>query len=172
MLTDKEQKISTRLHSEYSEYEFFYKANSPFSQWHMHDFVADGITFNCAEQYMMYHKAMLFDDEEIAEKILDAQKPGTQKSMGRVVKGYKQSMWGEHRYDVIYRGNIAKFSTPSLKPILLETKGKLLVEASLVDLIYGVGMVADNPLIHNPNNWKGVNLFGMALTEVRESLEE
>ena len=39
------------------KYEYFWKARSPFSQWHPSEFVVDGKTYNCAEQYMMYHKA-------------------------------------------------------------------------------------------------------------------
>ena len=38
-------------------YEYFWKSHSPFSQWHPSKFVVDGKTYNCAEQYMMYHKA-------------------------------------------------------------------------------------------------------------------
>lgn len=39
------------------KYEYFWKARSPFSQWHPSEFVVDGKTYNCAEQYMIYHKA-------------------------------------------------------------------------------------------------------------------
>ena len=36
---------------------FFYGKTSPFSQHHPCEFIVDDITFNCAEQYMMYNKA-------------------------------------------------------------------------------------------------------------------
>ena len=45
------------LPDERDNYEYFWKSHSPFSQWHRSEFVVDGKTYNCAEQYMMYHKA-------------------------------------------------------------------------------------------------------------------
>lgn len=39
------------------KFTFFFGADSPFSQWHPAKFEVDGVTYNCAEQYMMYQKA-------------------------------------------------------------------------------------------------------------------
>nr|WP_281274574.1 NADAR domain-containing protein [Brevibacillus nitrificans] len=47
-----------------------------------------GITFNCAEQAMMYGKAVLFHDRKIAEKVLKAAEPREQKQLGRLVKNF------------------------------------------------------------------------------------
>lgn len=41
----------------YETYEFFWRSQSPYSQWYPSEFTVDGIKFNCAEQYMMYSKA-------------------------------------------------------------------------------------------------------------------
>ena len=46
----------------------------------------------------------------------------------------------------------------------------MLVEASPVDKIWGIGMAADNSKCENPNNWKGLNLLGFALMEARDEL--
>lgn len=52
------------------QFEFFWHTVSPFSQWHPSKFEVKGITFSSAEQYMMYQKALLFRDKNIAKKIL------------------------------------------------------------------------------------------------------
>ena len=39
------------------KYEYFWRNQSVYSQWYLSDFEVDGIKFNCAEKYMMYHKA-------------------------------------------------------------------------------------------------------------------
>ena len=39
------------------KYEYFLRNHSVYSQWYLSDFEVDGIKFNCAEKYMMYHKA-------------------------------------------------------------------------------------------------------------------
>jgi predicted NAD-dependent protein-ADP-ribosyltransferase YbiA (DUF1768 family) len=41
------------------EFFFFYGAQSPFSQWYECSFIVDRIRFTCAEQYMMYKKAII-----------------------------------------------------------------------------------------------------------------
>ena len=41
------------------------------SNWSLSNFVAFGIEFSSMEQYMMYGKAMTFDDKEIALKYLN-----------------------------------------------------------------------------------------------------
>lgn len=39
-------------------------------QWYKSDFVVDGQKFNCAEQWMMWNKAMAFGDERTAKEVL------------------------------------------------------------------------------------------------------
>lgn len=69
------------------------------------------------------------------------------------------------------QGNIAKFSQhPELKAYLLGTGNRILVEASPVDKIWGVGLAKDDGKIHNPLNWQGLNLLGFALMQVRDEL--
>jgi len=54
----------------------------------------------------------------------------------------------------------------------LSTGEQILVEASPVDNIWGVGLAADDPAIAHPDTWKGLNLLGFALMEVRQRLRE
>lgn len=143
-----------------------------FSQWYLRPFVDEnGIKFNCAEQYMMYNKAILFNDKETADIIMAARHPSEQKKLGRIVKNYDQKIWNEHKYRIVCEGNMLKYSqnTDLLKE-LLETGERVLVEASPYDRIWGIGLTEDAPGIDNPKNWKGENLLGFALTEVRNKL--
>lgn len=39
-----------------------------------------------------------------------------------------------------------------------------------MDRIWGIGMGKDNPNVENPLKWRGKNLLGFALTEVRDKL--
>ena len=150
---------------------FFWRTESPFSQWHSSHFVVEGISFNCAEQYMMYRKATLFCDDEIAAQILRSTKPSVQKELGRAVSGYNEAEWLQNREKIVYEGNFHKFTqNENLRKALLGTGETTLVEASPVDKIWGIGLSADNPYAAFPEKWKGLNLLGKILTELREEL--
>lgn len=70
-------------------------------------------------------------------------------------------------------GNKAKFSqNKELKEILLNTENKVLVEASPQDRIWGIGLEQNNFDAVNPAKWRGLNLLGFALMEVRETCDD
>ena len=148
-------------------------SKSCFSQWYDSPFEVDGKRFITAEHYMMYGKAMLFKDTEVAEKILKSTNPGAAKKLGRAVRGFDQQQWEAACFDIVVAGNVAKFSADqALKTFLLNTGDRVLVEASPVDQIWGIGMAEDHPDCHNPNLWKGDNLLGFALMVARQKLSE
>ena len=152
-----------------SEFVFFW--NGPFSQWAKSKFVVDGVEFNTCEQYMMYKKAMLFNDVDTADAIMKTSDPRAQKSLGRQVKNFNDAVWMEHAFDYVVAGNRAKFSQNSqLNKVLAETKGKVLVEASPYDKRWGIGMMEGDAGIEDPKNWQGENLLGYAITQVRLEL--
>ncbi|GFR90993.1 GTP cyclohydrolase [Elysia marginata] len=152
-------------------FEFFWKADSYFSQWHPSEFAEGDTTFSCTEQYMMYHKAVCFKDHEIATKILKTNSPKEMKKLGRAVKNYDDDIWESKCYDVVKRGNMLKFSqNPELKEKLFSTRGKTLVEASPVDRKWGIGLAAKDSRSWNKSTWRGRNLLGYAITEVRDEL--
>ena len=155
------------------DHTFFYTAESPFSQFHPCSFTdSEGITYCCAEQYMMYHKAKVFQDLEIASLILKETSPRKLKALGRRVQGFTDEVWNEHREIIVKRGNLLKFGqNTDLKQSLMNTGTTVLVEASAGDRIWGVGMSVNDPAIVNEKNWKGLNLLGKALTAVREELK-
>ena len=143
-----------------------------FSQWWPCSFAVDNITYNCAEQYMMAGKARLFNDTYTLQKILESKDPATCKYLGRQVKDFNPEIWEEHCSQIVFEGNYAKFSqNKDLKKELLSTGNKILVEASPYDRIWGIGMTVDNPDCSNPSKWKGTNLLGFILTDVRTALK-
>jgi ribA/ribD-fused uncharacterized protein len=146
---------------------------SCFSQWWQQDFKECGITYKSAEHYMMAKKAELFSDAEILEAILACNSPAEAKKLGREVRGYNEELWLQRRYPIVLQGNYLKFSqNKSLKDFLLTTGVRVLVEASPVDGIWGIGMTADNPDAEHPDKWYGLNLLGFALMEVRDMLQD
>lgn len=142
------------------------------SQWWKCNFTESGINFCCAEQYMMYKKALLFKDHEHADEILKAKEPKTIKALGRLVNNFDDKVWNEHKAEIVLQGNILKFSqNPKLKAYLIGTGDRILVEASPYDRVWGIGMRAGASGICDPQKWKGQNLLGFLLMEVREMIK-
>ncbi|MDR0434050.1 MAG: NADAR family protein [Gracilibacteraceae bacterium] len=149
-----------------------YLSTNCFSQWQKSNFIVEGKHYNCAEQYMMGQKALIFNDLETFEKILSANHPKQMKSLGREVKNFDSNEWDNVKYSIVLNGNFYKFTqNEEMLKILLSTGDKILVEASPFDKIWGVGLSEDNKSINNPNYWKGQNVLGFALMEVRDEIK-
>lgn len=122
---------------------------------------------------MMYEKASLFGDEEARGKILSAENPGKAKALGRQIRNFSEDKWLAARFEIVVRASIEKFSSTSgLENYLLATGERVLVEASPVDKIWGIGMDAESARNSPPREWKGLNLLGFALMEARQRLSE
>lgn len=142
------------------------------SQWWKSDFSEDIHEYSCMEQYMMSKKALLFDDKEIFEQIMACNEPNMIKSFGRKIHNFDEKIWNDVKYSIVLNGNYLKFTqNRSLMNFLLSTDDKILVEASPYDKIWGIGMSENKERINNPNEWRGENLLGFALTEVREEIK-
>lgn len=162
------------------EYIFFYGHTpskdgsvnkSCFSQWFKATFSIDGVTFPTAEHWMMYSKAKLFKDQESMKRILETDDPHTAKSIGRKVKNYDEYIWNLRRRMIVTKGNLAKFEQNlTLKQYLLSTEKKVLVESSPFDIIWGIGLSIEDSKNSHPDNWRGQNLLGFSLMDVREQL--
>lgn len=137
----------------------------------MVDFVVDGLKFNCCEQYMMFKKAMLFNDTKSAQDILACNDPSVQQKLGRRVKNYNQEVWDENKYKIVYEGNKARFEQSlECRMILMATGSKILCEASKFDLVWGCGLAQSDSRILDEKNWTGQNLLGKVLTQVKKDL--
>lgn len=144
-----------------------------FSQWHKSNFRHSDRDFNTAEQAMMFKKAMLFNDVDIAEQILSSNNPRKQKELGRLVKGYDDSVWAEKRLDIVAEINYSKFSqnTELLHKIITLVDWEF-VEASHEDKIWGIGLSESDPLIYDSSNWQGQNLLGKAIKKAQQKIIE
>ena len=138
---------------------------------------------------MMYHKALLFNDAPVANKVLRAGHPRNVKALGRQVARFDEATWAQHRDAIVRRGNELKFTAAvteagfrtgsgrdappldgSLRAMLLATGARDLVEASPYDAIWGIGF-AERDAEAMREHW-GDNLLGKALMEVRRTLGE
>lgn len=144
---------------------------SCFSQWWPSRFVVDGVEYATAEHWMMASKARLFEDPEAERAALTAANPALAKKAGRLVRGFDEAVWRRERYGIVLAGSLHKFGQDeALREYLLGTGNRVLVEASPLDPIWGIGLAADAPEADDPTRWRGLNLLGFALTEARERL--
>lgn len=153
------------------KYYFFWKG--PLSQWKVSFFTDDdNVHYCCAEQYMMYKKALLFNDLETANAIMNTSSPKEHQELGRKVKNFNQEIWDQNARNIVYTGNILKFKqNPSLLKLLLATQDKILVEASPFDTIWGIGLNVDDALVTDDSKWKGKNWLGETLTRVKQHFQ-
>jgi ribA/ribD-fused uncharacterized protein len=141
------------------------------SQWWPSPFVVGDVRFATAEHYMMWRKAKLFDDDEVAARVLAAGHPKQAKDLGRRVRRFDEAAWVAERRGIVVDGNVAKFAQhPGLGRYLAGTGDRVLVEASPLDRVWGIGLAADDPRTSNARGWRGLNLLGFALADVRAQL--
>lgn len=152
---------------------FFWKPNQKYGylcQWYSSPIIENGRRFPTAEHYMMYHKAILFQDRATAQCILETPDPKRAKELGRMVKGFNEYVWFQHASQIVENGNYLKFTqNPRLlvqfKEFPIDTR---FYEASPYDRVWGIGFSEDNAE-QNREKW-GQNLLGNAISQVRRRL--
>jgi ribA/ribD-fused uncharacterized protein len=141
------------------------------SQWWPSPFTVDGVEYGTAEHWMMAAKARLFSDPEAERAVLSARTPAEAKKAGRLVRGFDEAIWARERFRIVVEGSVHKFaSSPALSSFLVGTGSRVLVEASPMDRVWGIGLAADDDRAQDPERWRGPNLLGFALMEAREQL--
>lgn len=159
-------------------YIFFYGQNNSYgymSNFYEAKFIDLYAEFKHVEQYMHYKKALLFNDKDTADKIIKNPSASYAKKMGRSVKNFDEKVWSEHKIDIVEKGLYLKFSqNDDLKNQLLSTGSKILVEASPIDRIWGIGRsisAATEDVKNNKMSSWGQNLLGLSLMKIRKTLE-
>jgi len=149
-----------------------YGDKAVFSNWYPSKFKdSEGIEYAHVEQYMMHEKALLMGDTETALQIMETDNPARCKRLGRKVRNFDQERWLKCACNIVTNGLYLKFSqNEELKEILLRTDDKILVEASLYDTLWGIGMIESDPNVLNSTQWKGKNWLGKCLMDVRKRL--
>lgn len=152
---------------------YFYNLNNKFpymSNFYKTDFTdKNGIQYNCSEQYFMYYKCITFNpnNDKLLQAILTETSPTKIKQYGRQVKNFNDTIWKEKRYNIMLEALRLKFNQNEIiKQKLLETKPKILYEASKNDKIWGIGFY-DKEAIQIDKSKFGKNLLGNALMEIR-----
>ena len=149
-----------------------YEVNGCFSNWYRSEFDYAGKHFNSVEQFMMYHKVIMFHQYELAQKILASDNPSEIKKLGRThFPEFDAALWEKNCYAIVKRGVRAKFEqNDSILKKLLDTEEKILAECSLADTKWGIGLSIDDPDCYHPSQWNGKNYLGRILMEVRDDL--
>ncbi|GGX20216.1 hypothetical protein GCM10010297_46930 [Streptomyces malachitofuscus] len=141
------------------------------SQWWPSPFTVDGVEYATAEHWMMAAKARLFADPEGERRALAAEHPAQAKKAGRMVRGFDEAVWRRERFGIVVDGGVHKFAAHAdLREFLLNTGDRVLVEASPMDRVWGIGLTADDERAEDPGRWRGSNLLGFALMETRRRL--
>ena len=175
---EKAGKLKEKLKINGNEYDAYYfhkpdGSNGYLSNWFMSAFELEGIRFTSAEQYIMYRKCLLFGDKDAAAAVLAADDPGVQQKIGRKAAGYIEPVWSGARQVIAIQGLYAKFSqNADLKEMLLNTGDAYLVECAVTDTAWACGISIDDDRKCDAANWKGSNILGSALMEVRRLIRE
>ena len=179
-MLDRERLIQRIAAGERFEYVYFWGhrvaadgsiTKSCFSQWYPAPFEVDGARYATAEHYMMAGKARIFSDAEAVEAILASDDPAEAKRLGRKVRGFDEATWRAQRLELVVAGNVAKFTQhAAMGEVLRNTAPAVIVEAAPRDVIWGIGLSANSERAADPTRWRGRNLLGFALMEVRRRL--
>ena len=149
---------------------YFWRNKAPFSNFYRRPFTYKGYDLQFSEQGFMLEKANLFDLSKV-EAIARATQPDKAKALGRAVQNYDDAVWSSVRYDKMVEVLRAKFKEPLMRNILLRTGDRVIVEASPYDRVWSVGLGMEDARILDEKNWRGQNLLGKALMDIRAELK-
>lgn len=94
------------------------------------------------------------------------------KNLGRKVRNYNDDVWIKHRVSYVAKGNFEKFSqNEDIKQELLNTGNTIMAESNYFDKIWAIGIKESDPNAVSPSKWKGLNLLGKILTNLREKFK-
>lgn len=149
----------------------FYGRHSKFSNHHLCTFMVGDICFNSIEQYLAYKRANIANDPVLAQEALNAVDPVDCKRILTSLKNASsENTWLEKRHDVLFSGLYAKFTqNQSLLSYLMDSENRQLGEASR-DPTWGIGMTLTDKRVLEVTQWKGGNLLGKTLMEVRQDI--
>jgi len=142
----------------------------PFSNWLHFEFEYKGHAFANTEQAFMWEKAMFFNDPFVADQILNTPSPHANKALGRQVKDFDAEKWSEVCYQIMIDVNMPKWR--AMPNPLLMTEDRMIVEASHEDVIWGIGLAPWDDAVLDESNWKGQNLLGKVLMDIRAIIKE
>lgn len=149
----------------------FYGRNSRFSNHYHSIFEWDNKSFSNMEQYLAYRRAKIAGRKDLANKAMNSNDPADSKRVLNELKAApSEPEWIDSRHDILYSWLLAKFAQrEDLMNYLLETENRQIGEASR-DTTWGIGLILTDRNVLSPRHWRGQNLLGTTLMEVRQEL--
>lgn len=146
----------------------FFTSAAPLSNFHPCNLMIDGRSYSSVEQFFQYQKAIINKDTFRAQQILQSEDPARCKALGDAVKVENPQLWETRSIQVMTQGCTAKFQqNPNLRKKLLATQDKTLAEGSR-HAFWGTGLMLNDPNNGDTNLWKGKNMLGSILQEIRD----
>lgn len=137
-----------------------------------HESLPSSVPCQFSERAIMASKAALFNDTQTFRAICNADDPGTCKALGRRVQGFNQAAWDMVLEDLATEVVYQKFKADdTCAKVLLSTGSATLVEATSKDKVWGIGLDINDPRVHDPSQWQGKNILGIALMRARNQLQ-
>ena len=150
----------------------FFTANSPLSNHYPSTFTKDGVTYNCAEQFITCEKARLFNDQNTVHEVMKEKSAVKQKHLGRNIKDFDKQEWEKRAVELVVPGLFEKFRQCKVpREMLLSTGNRDIVEANPFDSFFGGG-VALRSDDWKKKHWKGQNIMGSILKKIRDKLTQ
>ena len=148
----------------------FFGELNPLSNFHQSFFAVENQWYHCAEQFIQEKKAIYFNDDCSAKKIMAADTALECKQLARNIRNYDVTKWNAVAGEISYNGILEKFNqNPHLNKVLQSTGDKVLAE-SCHDKKWGTGIPLYSSEALRNDLWIGENLLGKLLTRVRETL--
>jgi ribA/ribD-fused uncharacterized protein len=131
------------------------------------------VTYHSAKQALAAELAKTFHDDEGFRTVLDAESPTDVSYSMEDAKEATPDLWANATKKHLYVIQEAKFRQyPELTSRLLATGDAVLAAYQPQDELIGIGISTDDPRAKSPLYWKGQNLLGTILMEIREKLRE
>ena len=81
----------------------------PLSTFHIHNFKVNQVQFSSIMQDLQYEKAMLFENGELAGKLITEKDPLVCRMLGKQITNFEQQKWANSCYDIVKELLEAKF---------------------------------------------------------------
>jgi ribA/ribD-fused uncharacterized protein len=144
-----------------------------FSTMSNHEIEIEGTKYPSVEHYYQAMKAIAFKDDETLKKIMKTKTSKAVKALGNKVKDFNEEKWNEQRFDAMYKAVRAKFvQHPELREKLVETGDKKIGYADARDMYWSIGTSMGLEKAKSPSKWRGQNVLGKILMELREEFIE
>lgn len=147
--------------------------NGCLSVWHRSPVELHGRRFASVGQYLVHAKALTFGDEATAMRVFAMDDPAYLRNLSRQVTPFDADRWARARAGLAREALVAKFEQDEGLAAFLRATGDATIAACLgEDDLWGTGVAADAPEAAMPLAWRGGNLLGRLLEEVRAELPE